>query len=90
MALLVKTMSTTAGAWHSLLVSGLGTGGQGYFALDITDPASFSEANATSIARWEFTDSDDADLGYTFSKPSLVRLANGKWGVIVGNGLNCH
>jgi type IV pilus assembly protein PilY1 len=74
--------------WHSLLVSGLGTGGQGYFALDITDPASFSEANAASIARWEFTDSDDADLGYSFSKPSLVRLANGKWGVIVGNGLN--
>ena len=75
-------------AWHSLLVSGLGTGGQGYFALDITDPASFSEANAASIARWEFTDSDDSDLGYSFSKPSLVRLANGKWGVIVGNGLN--
>lgn len=75
-------------AWHSLLVSGLGTGGQGYFALDITDPASFSEANAASIARWEFTDSNDADLGYSFSKPSLVRLANGKWGVIVGNGLN--
>ena len=35
-------------AWHSLLVSGLGTGGQGYFALDITDPAAFSEANAAS------------------------------------------
>ena len=76
------------GAWHSLLVSGLGTGGQGYLALDITNPAEFSEANAASIARWEFTDSDDVDLGYTFSKPLLVRLANGKWGVIVGNGLN--
>ncbi|MDG1819331.1 MAG: PilC/PilY family type IV pilus protein [Porticoccaceae bacterium] len=76
------------GAWHSLLVSGLGTGGQGYFALDITDPAAFTEANAASISRWEFTDSDDADLGYSFSKPSMVRLANGKWGVIVGNGLN--
>jgi type IV pilus assembly protein PilY1 len=75
-------------AWHSLLVSGLGTGGQGYFALDITNPAAFTEANAASIARWEFTDSDDADLGYSFSKPSLVRLTNGKWGVIVGNGLN--
>ena len=77
-----------SGAWHSLLVSGLGTGGQAYFALDITAPADFTEANAAAIARWEFTDSDDADLGYSFSKPSLVRLANGKWGVIVGNGLN--
>jgi type IV pilus assembly protein PilY1 len=69
-------------------VSGLGTGGQAYIALDITDPSGFTEANAAAIARWEFTDSDDADLGYTFSKPSLVRLANGKWGVIVGNGMN--
>ena len=51
-------------------------------------PSTSTEANAASIARWEFTDSDDADLGYSFSKPSLVRLANGKWGVIVGNGLN--
>ena len=75
-------------AWHSLLVSGLGTGGQAYIALDITDPTGFAEANAATIAHWEFTDSDDADLGYTFSKPSLVRLANGKWGVIVGNGMN--
>jgi type IV pilus assembly protein PilY1 len=74
--------------WHSLLVSGLGTGGQGYFALDITDPAGFAESNAAAIARWEFTDQDDADLGYSFSRPSLVRLANGKWGVIVGNGIN--
>ena len=76
------------GAWHSLLVSGLGTGGQAYLALDITDPSSFAEADANSIARWEFSDSDDADLGYSFSEPSLVRLANGKWGVIVGNGMN--
>lgn len=75
-------------AWRSLLVSGLGTGGQGYFALDITDPSSFSEANAASIARWEFSDANDADMGYSFSEPNLVRLANGKWAVIVGNGIN--
>ena len=66
----------------------IGNWWQGYFALDITNPAAFSEANAASIARWEFSDSDDADMGYSFSKPSLVRLANGKWGVIIGNGLN--
>ena len=77
-----------AGAWHSLLVGGLGTGGQGYFALDITDPTTFSESTPEAVARWEFTDRDDADLGYSFSKPSLVRTANGRWSVIVGNGIN--
>ncbi len=75
-------------AWHSVLVSGLGLGGQSYFALDITDTASFSEANAASIVRWQFSDINDADLGYSFSKSSLVRLANGRWGVIAGNGIN--
>ncbi len=75
-------------AWHTLLVSGLGLGGQGYFALDVTNPAGFSEASAASIARWEFTDAVDADLGFSFSKPSISRLANGRWAVIAGNGLN--
>ena len=76
------------GAWHSLLVSGLGVGGQGYFALDITDPSQFSEMNAASIARWEFSHKNDVDMGYSLSKPALVRLANGKWAVVVGNGVN--
>ena len=30
----------------------------------------------------------DADLGVTLSQPSLVRMQNGKWAVIVGNGYN--
>ncbi len=30
----------------------------------------------------------DGDLGMTLSQPSLARMQNGKWGVIVGNGYN--
>lgn len=74
--------------WHTVLVSGLNKGGQGIFALDITDPTAFSEANAGDIALWEFTDSDDADLGYSFSQPAIVRLANGSWSAVFGNGYN--
>ena len=37
---------------------------------------------------WEFTDRDDPDLGYTFSKPVIVQLNNQKWAVIFGNGYN--
>ena len=74
--------------WRTTLVSGLGAGGRGVFALDVTDPATFAEANADQIVRWEFTSGDDADLGYTFGRPAIVKLNNGAWGAIVGNGYN--
>lgn len=76
------------GEWHSVLVGSLGRGGQGIFALDVTNPDSFSEDIADKIVLWEFTDNDDADLGITLSEPKIVRLHNGSWGVLVGNGYN--
>ena len=76
------------GVWHTILVGGLRGGGRGLFALDVTDPATFSESNAASIVMWEFTDDDDADLGYTFSKPTVAMMNNGRFAVIVGNGYN--
>lgn len=79
--------------WHTVLASGLGAGGQAVFALDITDPhgitgnyPSFSEANAEELVLWEFSDEDDPDLGYTYGRPSLVRMANGEWAAVFGNG----
>jgi type IV pilus assembly protein PilY1 len=75
-------------AWHSVLVGGLRKGGQGIYALDITDPSQFDESNAASLVLWEFTDTNDADLGYTFSRPAIVRMQNGKWAAVFGNGYN--
>ena len=81
--------------WHTLLIGGLRTGGQGYFALDITDPALFKDsANAKRLVLWEFTDKDDPDLGYSFSKPVIVKSnyrrdnseSTGRWVVVFGNG----
>ena len=74
-----------AGAWHSLLVAGMRSGAKGLYALDVTDPGTFSEANASRIVRWEFTDSD---MGYVFGQPLLVKTNNGKWSVIVSGGYN--
>jgi type IV pilus assembly protein PilY1 len=76
------------GDWHTVLVGGLNRGGQGIYALDITDPDDFAEANAEDLVLWEFTDADDADLGYTYSQPGIVRLKNGKWAAVFGNGYN--
>ncbi|MGD8688859.1 MAG: PilC/PilY family type IV pilus protein [Gammaproteobacteria bacterium] len=75
-----------ANAWHTVLAGGLGAGGQGIYALDVTHPAAFAEAHADSTFLWEFTDRDDADLGYTFSPPQIVRLHDGHWAAIFGNG----
>jgi len=79
---------TAAPEWRSILVSGLAAGGQGFFALDVTDPSTFSEANAASIVRWEFNDLNDSDMGYSFSQPAIVKLNNDEWVAIFGNGYN--
>ncbi len=76
------------GVWHTILVGTLGAGGQGIVALDITDPANFTEANAASLVRWEFTDANDPDLGYTFGEATIAKMHDGRWAVIVGNGYN--
>ena len=65
--------------WRTILIGTYGAGGRGVFALDVTDPDTFNQANVL----WEFT---DPDLGYTFGQPTLVRMANGKWAVVFGNG----
>ncbi len=76
-------------AWHTVLSGGYGAGGQGVFALDVSDPSSFDEANSADIALWEFTDSDDVDLGNTYGQSvNIVRLHNGKWHALFSNGYN--
>ncbi|MET1081106.1 MAG: PilC/PilY family type IV pilus protein [Pseudomonas sp.] len=70
--------------WRTLLIGTLKAGGKGLFALDVTDP------NAIKLL-WEFSDSSipsaqTVRLGYSFSQPTVARLHNGKWAVVVGNG----
>jgi type IV pilus assembly protein PilY1 len=81
---------TNANQWRTVLVGGLNLGGQAIYALDITNPSALAsaEANASSIHLWEFTDENDRDLGYTYSQPALVRLHDGSWAAVFGNGYN--
>ena len=76
-----------SGAWRTMLVAGLRTGAKGLYALDVTDPATFSEVNASNIVRWEF---DDVDMGYIFGQPLLVKTNNGRWSVVVSGGFNSN
>ena len=83
------------GAWHSWLVGGLGAGGSAIYALDITDPGNFSETNAASLVKGEWTSANISctnvatcgnNLGNTYGTPQIRRLHNGKWALIFGNG----
>jgi type IV pilus assembly protein PilY1 len=73
------------GAWHTMLVAGMRAGAKGLYALDVTDPGSFTEANSANIVRWEF---QDPDMGYVFGQPLLVKTNNGRWSVVVSGGYN--
>ncbi len=76
------------GEWRSVLVGGLGRGGQGIYALDVTDPDAVSEASADEAVLWEFGEIDDPDVGYTYASPLIVRLHDGRWAAMFGNGYN--
>ena len=86
-----------------IMVCGLGKGGKGYFALNITtadtvDAATAETTIAANLPLWEFPDSATssthvADIGYSFSQAFVVKTnyevgGNPKWVVIFGNGYN--
>jgi Tfp pilus tip-associated adhesin PilY1 len=80
----------------ALLVCGLGKGGKGYFALDVTNANSFhddasdndAESTLASMFKWEFPTSSDPDMGYSFSTPTVAETYDGSQSVIIGNGYN--
>lgn len=82
------------GAWHTVLIGGLGQGGRAYYALDVTDPNS-------PVLLWEFSATDsggvclgttlatcDIDLGYTYGGAQITKLNGGKWVAIFSSGYN--
>jgi len=76
------------GAWHTVLVAGLNKGGQGFYALDVTDPAN-------PLPLWEMcTDatlctSADPNIGFTFGNPVITkRPSDGKWVALLTSGYN--
>ncbi|WP_168224663.1 pilus assembly protein [Rhodoferax aquaticus] len=73
------------GTWHTILVGGLGAGGKGYYALDITNPES-------PRSLWELDDSNCArsgcSIGFTFGQPVIGKMADGTWAVFLTSGYN--
>lgn len=86
------------GDWKTYLFATPGRGGKGMFALDVTDTARLSTAQQrpADLFKWQFTSDDDPDFGYithdvlteqaSGQASPVVRLNNGKFAVMVGNG----
>lgn len=69
---------TSPATWKTILVGGYNAGGRGYYALDVTDPAN-------PKAMWEF---NNANMGYSYGNPKIVKLSDGTWVVLVTSGYN--
>jgi type IV pilus assembly protein PilY1 len=82
------------GADDTILVAGLGKGGKGCFALNVSDPESMNTAtNVAGKVLWEYPKTDTPisekdDVGYSFSRPIIAKSNDSShpWVVIFGNG----
>ena len=87
---IVISPRNTETANKAYLFSLLGRGGKGLFALDVSNPSTFS----TSSFLWEYTPlgsttaASDGDLGFMLGRPVLAKLSTGKLGLIAANGYN--
>ncbi len=80
---------STTSSWKTLLVGGLGAGGRGFYALDVTDPAAADASAVAAKFLWEWDTSDSAHMGYSYGKPIIARVNNAgtpTWTVIIANG----
>jgi type IV pilus assembly protein PilY1 len=66
------------GQWKTIVVGGLGGGGRGYYALDVTNPV------APKLL-WEFS---NTNLGLTFGNPVITKRDDGTWVVVFASGYN--
>lgn len=80
------TPSASTTDWHSMLIGGLGKGGKGYYAIDVTDPSSWtSESTIASKVLWEFS---NTHMGYSYGDALVVKTAKYGWVVVLTSGYN--
>ncbi len=78
--------SQTGADWHTLLVGGLGKGGKAYYALDVTNPSTYTnESTLANKVLWEFK---HKHMGYSYGKPLMVKTKRDGWVVVLTSGYN--
>jgi len=75
-----------SGDWRTVLIGGLGKGGRGFFAIDVTDPGAFdTESGVAGKVLWEFQDST---MGYSYGAPQVVKTKKWGWVALLTSGYN--
>jgi type IV pilus assembly protein PilY1 len=72
------------GTWKSVLLGSTGAGARAIYALDVSNPRSFTQSNVM----WEFNSSMDTDMGQFVGRPYVGMTEGGQWVAVFGNGLN--
>lgn len=73
--------AVVGGSWKTVLIGAMGKGGRGYYALDVTEPAS-------PRVLWTYTAQNNANVGYTYGTPFITKLADGTWAAVLTSGYN--
>ncbi|MEW5967279.1 MAG: PilC/PilY family type IV pilus protein [Pseudomonadota bacterium] len=70
-------------SWKTVLTGGLGAGGKGVYALDVSNPDSFGNGNVL----WEFTGGTTPnDMGHVMGPVTVARFYDGNFWAVFGNG----
>jgi type IV pilus assembly protein PilY1 len=86
-------------SWRSVLVGTLGLGGRGYFALDVTNPSAVTASSVLFDLSTPGTSGAESHIGHIATPPAaddtdsnrtsqVAKLNNGRWAVVLGNGVN--
>jgi type IV pilus assembly protein PilY1 len=92
------TSATATTGWRTVLAGSTGAGARSVFVLDVTNPTA-APVTAPRIAApafdqtkvlWEFSETDNADMGYVLGYPQIARMrgtaSDDRWVAIFGNG----
>lgn len=89
------TFTTTEGGgsdWRTILVGGLGKGGKGFYAIDVSDPSTMTtEAQVKDKVLWEFSSATVGvgdTLGFSFGTPLVLKTLKYGWVVAFSSGYN--
>jgi len=79
--------------WSTVLVGGLGKGGRGYYALNVTSPSAASDAEVATKLMWEFPNAGTditirSNIGFSYGVPLNVKTRAAGWVTLVTSGYN--
>ena len=73
--------------WKTIVMTGLGRGGEAFFTLDVTYGNNMGAATTNnSSLLWEFDEIDAPELGLATSHPTITRTGGAVWGAFFGSG----